>query len=310
MQRAGALRMEYPAYASVLLDLALDRLLEYGVLPSQVEKAVVGARVEVPVRGKFQIGTLLGLKDRASFPKVLPLANILSDGSLIPHELLNLCHWVSHYYCAPLREVLKMAMPPGVRKGMKEKEQLYVMRGKPREALRAHCIAIREKKPAQAAVLETMLQIKKGILLTKLLETAKSSRSSVQTLVKNGFLVIETVKIDRSPLVDEEFLMTKPKNLNDEQQDALAAIVSSLHSNAYHTHLLYGVTGSGKTEVYLQSIECCLKSGKSALMLVPEIALTSQTIERFRSRFAEKIAVLHHRLSAGERRDEWFKIHQ
>ena len=85
-------------------------------------------------------------------------------------------------------------------------------------------------------------------------------------------------------------------------------IEKSLSRQTFETHLLFGVTGSGKTEVYLQAIDKALKEGKSTIMLVPEISLTAQTIERFRSRFKEKIAILHHRLSQGERNDEWHNI--
>lgn len=153
-----------------------------------------------------------------------------------------------------------------------------------------------------------MLSVKKGMLLSKLLEETKGSRSTVNALAKQGFLILDTVKIDRSPLTNEEYFQTKPKTLNHEQAEALSKIVKSLNQQHFETHLLYGVTGSGKTEVYLQAIDNALKGDKSTIMLVPEISLTSQTIERFRSRFEEKIAILHHRLSAGERNDEWHHI--
>src|SRR4029077_19516824 len=103
---------------------------------------------------------------------------------------------------------------------------------------------------------------------------------------------------------------TKPKALNPDQAEALGKIEKSLSNQTFETHLLYGVTGSGKTEVYLQAIDKALKANKSTIMLVPEISLTAQTIERFRSRFKEKIAILHHRLSQGERNDEWHHIRE
>jgi primosomal protein N' (replication factor Y) len=264
--------------------------------------------VEVSVRGHLRAGYIVEINDKPSFQNVRPLANFLSDTPLIPGELFDLCLWTARYYCAPLRDVFRIVLPPGVRKGMGEKEQLYVMRGKSREELRNVCVAIRQKKPAQGIILEAMLLVKKGILLSKLMEETKGSRSTVQTLVKQGLLIVDTVKLDRSPLIDEEYFMTKPKILNQEQKSALSKIEATLVSNTFQTHLLHGVTGSGKTEVYLQSIEAALKQNKSTIMLVPEISLTSQTIERFRTRFQEKIAILHHRLSQGERRDEWHKI--
>ncbi len=191
---------------------------------------------------------------------------------------------------------------------MKTKRQLYVERVVSKEKIKEHCAKIRGKFPAQAEVLDVMLSVKKGILLTELLEWTQGTRSPVDTLVKQKWLKIDTVQIDRSPLVGEDYFRTKPKKLNPEQADAYEKIASSLKAGKFETHLLVGVTGSGKTEVYLQAIHKALEMGKNALMLVPEISLTAQTIERFRSRFEGHIAILHHRLSDGERYDEWNKI--
>lgn len=105
--------------------------------------------------------------------------------------------------------------------------------------------------------------------------------------------------------MDQEFFPTRPKTLNSEQKSCLDKVLTSLASNEYATHLIYGITGSGKTEVYMQAIAAALEQNKSALLLVPEIALTSQTIERFRSRFPIPTAILHHRLSLGERTASW-----
>lgn len=106
-------------------------------------------------------------------------------------------------------------------------------------------------------------------------------------------------------LLEEEFFPTQPKTLNKEQQACLEKISSSLRNNVFSTHLIHGITGSGKTEIYLQAIGDALQQKKSAILLVPEISLTSQTIERFRARFRDKIAVLHHRRSLGERTLAW-----
>jgi primosomal protein N' (replication factor Y) len=142
------------------------------------------------------------------------------------------------------------------------------------------------------------------------MEEAGVSRSPIDTLAKQGFLHVDIVRIDRSPLVAEEYFKTKHKKLYAEQQKAFDAIAKTIDEETFQTYLLHGITGSGKTEIYLQAIEKVLAKGKGALMLVPEISLTAQTIERFRSRFEGHIAILHHRLSHGERFDEWHKIHR
>lgn len=295
-------------YASVILDLALDKSLDYSIPPDLLQLAKPGVRVEVPVRGHPREGYILEVKDSAEYPNVKPISKILSDSELITPALFEVALWISKYYCTPLRQVFKIILPASVRKDVKHKQQLYVMRKKTREEIKEYCESIRNKASSQADVLDVMLLVKKGILLTELLEESESSRSSVDALVKKGLLDIDIVRVDRSPLIDEEYFKTLPKKLNDEQKQSLEKIHQSLEKNQFETHLLFGVTGSGKTEVYLQAIEKALKLGKGTIMLVPEISLTAQTIERFRSRFDDKIAILHHRLSQGERFDEWHKI--
>ncbi len=300
---------QFVAYASIVLDVAIDKALDYGITIEQQNLLKCGHRVKVLVRNKLTAGYVVEIKDNSLYKNVKPIKEISTELPLLCADLLQLAMWMSRYYCSPLREIFSMLLPPTVRKGMAFKHQQFVLRAKCREELCNACTNLRLKKPAQANILEAMLPVKKGMLLAELLEKTKGSRSTVQTLVKNGFLKLESVRIDRSPLVDEEYFQTKPKSLNDEQASALAKINNSLEKNIFEVHLLYGITGSGKTEVYLQAIDNALKQNKGALMLVPEIALTQQTIERFRSRFHEKLAILHCRLSPGERNDEWHNIH-
>jgi len=295
-------------FVSVILDVSIDKLLDYSVPEELADKVKRGMRVEVPVRGHLRPGYIFEVKSSSTFPRLHPISQVLSDEEHVTDDLFDLSLWMAKYYCAPLRLVFKIILPASVRRLVQPKQQLFVMRAKTRDELAEHCTTIRTKHPAQAVVLDEMLQVKKGILLTELLEKTGGTRSPVDTLAKQGFLVVDIVRIDRSPLVNEEYFKTKPKPLNEGQAEALAKICNSLDHNIFETHLLFGVTGSGKTEVYLQAIDKALKQGKGAIMLVPEISLTAQTIERFRSRFEGQIAVLHHRLSPGERLDEWDRI--
>lgn len=298
----------FSKYASVILEVAIDKTLDYGIPEELLTKIEPGVQVEVPVRGYPRIGYVYEVKNDCPFNNPLPIAKARSDGPMVSSELFKLALWMSKYYCAPLRDVIKTIVPASVRQDVKPKQQLFVMRGKTREQLREHCEQIRQSHPAQADVIDVMLLIKKGILLTELLEQTGGSRSPVDTLAKHGWLILDIVRIDRSPLINEEYIQIKPKVLNTEQAAALAKIETSLLNHQFETHLLYGVTGSGKTEVYLQAIEKALELDKGVIMLVPEISLTAQTIERFRSRFKSRIAILHHRLSQGERFDEWSHI--
>lgn len=299
---------DYTKYASVLLDVAINKTLDYGIPTDLVPHIARGVRVEVPLRGRLAQGYIFEIKEEPEVKRVQPIKRCVSDTTLIDDEIFQLGLWMARYYCTPIRQVFKIILPASVRKENRHKEQLFVMRAKTREEIQEICRLQREKHPARVAVLEHMLLAHKGILLSELLEKTGGSRSPVDTLAKQGVLKVDIVRVDRSPLVNEEYFRTKAKKLNEEQEIALQAVTRSLDSDGFATHLLHGITGSGKTEVYLQAIDHALKKGKRVIMLVPEISLTPQTIERFRSRFEGEIAVLHHRLSHGERFDEWHRI--
>ena len=302
--------VEKMRFAEVILDSAINFPLDYQI-PDYLQAVVSpGSRVRVPVRTTQRLGTVLCLKPSSLLSKVEPILEILSEKPYISPELFQLAQWMSRYYCTPLRKVLKSILPPSIRKNMKHKEQLLIESPLSNNKLAAECEQLRLKSPAQAKILDLILKAPKGMLLSELLERSQVSHSSIKTLIKNKLLCSRKVEVERSTLSDEEYFLTKPKQLNEEQTCALARITESLKGNFFETQLLFGVTGSGKTEVYLQAIDYALSLNKGTIFLVPEIALTSQTIERLRSRFEEKIVLLHHRLSEGERRDAWHQIHQ
>ena len=295
----------FTQYASVALEISLNKILDYGVPEELLSTIKQGMKVSVPVRGRIQTGYIVGLKDSPSFPKVHPITNLHED-VVIEEDLFELALWMAKYYGAPLRKIFKVMLPSPVRNEKKHKEQLFVLRAKTREQLRDLCIQIRNRSPGQAKILDQMLTIKKGILLTELLELSQGTRAQVKALVEKGALVMDIVRIDRSPLVNEDYFITKPKQLNPEQKIAFDAVIESM--GRFQVHLIHGITGSGKTEIYLQAIDQALKAGLGTIMMVPEISLTTQMIERFRSRFEGSIAILHHRLSQGERLDEWKRV--
>lgn len=296
--------MSQTLYVGVFLDQSLQKPLDYAV-PEELRSLVqVGMRVEVPLKTKSVKGTIAFLKNHSHFPDVRPILKILSVKSELSNEQWKLAEWISQYYATSLQKVIKCFIPPHIRKEVKQKTELFVTLHKTHEETIAFCEELRTKHPGQAQVLDALLQRSKGVFLTELL-AQNLSRSCIQTLSKKKWIATQSITPNEDLLIEEDFFPTKPKILNDEQNKALQSIETSLASNAYSSHLIYGITGSGKTEIYLQAIHKALSLGKSAILLVPEIALTSQTIERFKSRFSEKIAILHHKRSMGERTSAW-----
>lgn len=295
-------------FVSVLLDVSIQKPLDYAVPQPLIGKISRGSLVKVPLRGSFRYGTVLEIKSNSPFQSAKPVAELVHPEPIFDFQLFELSLFISEYYCTPLEEVFKLFVPSSIRGKARPKEQLFVKFKKNREELIHQCQMLRLKSPMQAAILDIILEQKNGLFLTDLLQLSGSNRQSLQALVKKELLQTESVRVNRSPFVDEEYFITKAKKLTNEQESAYTKIENSLVNNRFETHLLFGVTGSGKTEVYLQAIQKALDLGKSAIMLVPEISLTTQTIERFRSRFQDNVAVLHSRLSHGERHDEWMKV--
>ena len=293
-------------FAKVALDQSINKLLDY-IIPDCLTVSE-GSRVVVPVRGKSQKGTIISIEKKSSIASLQPIETVLSDESFLTPDLLHLSHWMAKYYASSLSKVLLSILPSVVRSDFTEKRQLFIKKAVTTKQLSVFTQQIRSTYPSQAEVLDVILKQPKGIFLSQLLEKEKISLSSINTLIKKKILQKELVSIDRSFLQEEELLPSSSKTLNIEQKKALDAIQTSLTKQDFQVHLLHGVTGSGKTEVYLQAIETTLQLGKQVIFLVPEISLTRQTVERLKSRFQRRIALLHHRLSRGERFDTWHNL--
>ncbi len=298
------------AYAAVILDDALDKTLDYAIPEEMIGKIEPGMRVAVPLRKGIRRGTVLTLKERPDVAKTVPISHLLSDRALIPSELMTLSLWMSRHYASPLSQIVKSILPPPIREGMKEKVQLFVKPLLSKNEIALLCEKLVRKRAASARVLDEILKAPSGIFLSELLEKSGSSASCVRQLEKEDVLQLLEMSVDRAAPLAIDFFSTSAKHLSAEQQICLDAINSNLHKAAFKTFLLHGITGSGKTEVYMQAMELALQLGKSVIMLVPEIALTSQTMERLSARFQQRIAILHCRLSEGEKRDTWEMISQ
>ena len=161
-----------------------------------------------------------------------------------------------------------------------------------------------QKAPAQARCLKLLHQRGK-LKLGELLKLATTDRETVNRMAKQRLVEIESTEVIRDPLEAYEAYPKKAIQLNSEQKSALAEVKSALRQGQSKTFLLFGVTGSGKTQVYVEAVKLCLKLGKSSLILIPEISLTPQTVGRFKAEFGERVGVWHSRLSSGERYDTW-----
>ncbi|HWM26118.1 MAG TPA: primosomal protein N' [Chthoniobacterales bacterium] len=300
-----------PSYARVIIDRSIHRELDYLVPETFVDRVSIGSRVRVPFRDKSALATVVALLEESSAEGIRPIEALVGDRPALSAKLVELARWMSAYYCCPIEAVMRSLLPQVIRRAeVGWKKQLIVSAAK--EITAEDVEKLRRRAPRQGELLEAVSQLTVPIPAAELLRQTSQDNQTLRALEKRGFVALREEAVARDPHADEEFLASTNLTLNPEQSAALNAVEEALAApEKAKPILLHGVTGSGKTEIYLQAIRSTLACGKTAIVLVPEISLTPQTVERFKSRFAETqdtVAVLHSHLSEGERHDEWHKV--
>jgi len=298
-----------PRVAKVVVEIALDREFDYEIPPDLREDLQVGAQVVVPFGHSEARGYVVGLAEESKHPHLKTLLRRVGRKSLVEESIMELARWLASYYLAPVEQAVRTVLPSAVRgKQAGFKERLFVMPAE-RAFDEVEVEKLRRRAKKQAAVLDAL--VAGGQMFAHhLVRKTGASPATLRDLERKDFLRLLRKPEFRDPFLDQEFLRTEPHHLMPEQQEALNLVIRSIEHLEPPVVLLFGVTGSGKTEVYLQAIHHALRLGKGAIVLVPEISLTPQTVERFRSRFGQEIAVLHSELSQGERHDEWHRVHE
>lgn len=292
-----------------LLEIALpvpmrrhfDYLPPADLTPDQFARLTPGLLIRVPFGQRELMGVLLRVKSASEQPshKLRSALAIVEGEPALDQELLDLCLWAADYYQCATGEALQAALPVLLRQGEPAQlrgEQVFQLttegKGLPEGGLKRS-----PKQAALLAALQTRHQLSRGDL-----EQLDIPRTIAKTLIDKGLVSIVEVAISQTPY-PQELLREQPLSLSDEQQTAFDQIQYS----SFKTYLLDGATGSGKTEIYLQAIAETLKKGKQALVLVPEIGLTPQTLQRFQRRFNLPIVALHSGLNDRERLDAWLQ---
>jgi primosomal protein N' (replication factor Y) (superfamily II helicase) len=301
-----------PSYVRVIVDRAIHRELDYSVPENLADRVTIGTRVRVPFREKSGLATVVATPVQSDARGIRPIEAVVGEGPSLSEHLLELTRWIGAYYCCPIETVMRSVLPQVIRRAeIGWKKQLFVQPG--RTIDNDEFEKLRKRAPRQAELLEAISRLEGPIRVAQVLRQTSLDNQTLRALVKRGLAELREQAVVRDPHADEQFIRTSNLFLNQEQSLALKEVTQALDSpeNA-RPILLHGVTGSGKTEIYLQGIRAALDRGRTAIVLVPEISLTPQTVERFKGRFAEAqdaVAVLHSHLSEGERHDEWHKIH-
>ena len=272
---------------------------------------MIGSKVLVPFGNKKEPeeGFVVGFKETTEYKvkEISKLEDMLSD------KQIELAKWMAKRYFCNISDCIKLMQTPGTRTKNKEKRvqdkiinTIYLKKEYSEIEFEIETNQIKSEK--QIKILK-FIKDNEGATIPEIEMFTNCSRAIINTLIKNGYLEIIETKIARNPLASKKIERTNKLNLTEEQEKAYEKVEKAIEEKRYEQFLLFGVTGSGKTEIYMQLIEKVIQNGKKAIMLVPEISLTPQMIERFISRFGkDKLAVIHSKLSIGERHDEWNKI--
>ncbi|MCR4577020.1 MAG: primosomal protein N' [Clostridiales bacterium] len=291
-------------YASVIVDLSLqavDREFTY-IVPDEID-AVPGDMVQVPFGRKNIEGFITAITDSTDVPpeKLKPIRKKLFEHSVILPELLELAEFMRRKYSCTKADALRSMIPSQLRGGRVREKTVRLVSLKQDYA---EAVEHTKRAPAQRKVVD---ELNKGDMpATELCAKLDISASVLSAMAEKGIIAFSEQAVRREPLVNESGRSNTDPVLTEDQQRVADSLIGGMRSG--QTFLLYGVTGSGKTEVYIRLIREVLKQRRSAIILVPEISLTPQTVGWFHARFGDLSAVIHSGLSAGERFDEWQRI--
>lgn len=296
-------------YAEIIIDITnenVDKIFHYAIPENIKEKICLGMRVFVPFGkgNRIREGYIIGFTDNTDIDEkyIKNIYSLPDEYAIFNNNMIELAKFMSDKYYCSLSECLQCIMP----KIIKDKTNKYANINYEKADINEVIKDILEKNNSQSKVLKILLK-NQNISIYEIKNILGISLSPINTLEKNGVIKITTRKIKRDFINLDDYGKTNHLKLTIEQDNALNFIKQKIYEKTYKPILLHGVTGSGKTEVYLQLIDEVLKTGKQAIVLVPEISLTPQTVERFIGRFGKKVSVTHSRLSDGERFEQWKK---
>jgi primosomal protein N' (replication factor Y) len=300
-------------FAAVALEQSIDRELDYAIPPRLVGVIQPGQRVRVPLgkSNRSTLGYVVSIRPTSEYPKIKSLLGVEDDRVLVTPALMKLARWMCRYYAAPLGVVLESVIPAAVKKrtGIGYASIVRVLL----EPALLQEILEKTRAPKRRSVLARLLQLpaEQSIELNRLAGEAGVKPPSVRKLARLGVIAIRS-EVDLPGLtreMAENAAEEKKIELNEDQAKVFDDLAPRVRAGGFSVNLLHGVTGSGKTEIYLQCIAETVARGRKALVLVPEIALTPQTVSRFNARF-KRVAILHSGLTATQRHKYWQQISQ
>ncbi len=297
-------------YANVIVDIShekLDKTFQYSIPDELLCDIRPGVCVDIPFGSRTITGYVIEVTDEPEYDpaRTKPLIGIKANSVAVEAKLIALAAWIRRNYGSTMNQALKTVIP--VKKQAKEQVSRSIALKIDKVRARAQLALCEAKKQkAKARLFRALIDADEGTSLEYSFVTGKLSVSAatIRALEQSGFIEVITQTGYRNP-VEHMSVDTYDKVLNAAQQSVVDAIEGDIASGIRNTYLIKGVTGSGKTEVYMELIEHCIQSGRQAIVLIPEIALTYQTVMRFFARFGNRVSIINSRLSNGERYDQF-----
>ncbi len=297
-------------FADIIVDIShesIDKTFQYIVPPELMDIVKVGDRVDIPFGNrKDMTGYIVGFSAAPSIApeKLKPIIGLSSKAIALEGRNIMLAEWIRAHFGGTMNECLKTVLP--VKKTVRPVVKKEVMAAVDADTLQAAIDEAVKKRHVAKERLLMALQSGRSVEYSLIKDKLNISVNTLTSLEKAGIIKTISTKLDRNPDFVKAVTGVKPV-LNEEQQAAVDIFSADYDEGKRKTYLLFGVTGSGKTEVYLEMIEHVISTGKQAIVLIPEISLTFQTIRRFTERFGDRVAYFNSRLSAGERFDQYMK---
>lgn len=294
-------------FAGVIVDISheqLDKIFQYIIPDELLHRVEIGCRVKIPFGRTTRTGYVVDISEEAEIEpdRIKPLIEVITESVTIDGKLIRLANWMKNYYGSTMYQALKVVIPikEKVKPVTKKTIHLLISGNEAREIASE---ARRKKHMAQARLLEALADnpVADFTLLNQKLDI---TMSTVNSLDKKGLIEIETSVMFRNAVRSRALKKEKPV-LNDEQKFVTESIIEDFKNGDNTPCFIKGVTGSGKTEVYMELIEWNIERGKEVICLIPEISLTYQTVMRFYNRFGDNISIINSRMSKGERYDSF-----
>ena len=294
-------------YANIALPVPLDKTFDYLIPSHLLEKIQIGCRVRVKFGRRMATGFCVGLTEATDVPlqKLREISSVVDEDPVMDSHMLEFSKWWAQYYCCSWGEALTAMIPSEVGRVVKSKQVFVELVRK--EGIDEEITNLEEKSLAQSKILRFLRDLPESIPREQIRRKLHISLSPFESLRKKGWIAFTHQTRNNNPIENLPQEDRKDVSLTGDQQVVVDEILKSLRKKIFQVFLIFGITGSGKTEIYMRAIEETIQQGREVIVLVPEISLTPQTLIRFRRRF-QKLAVLHSELSPAQRARQWEEI--